>query len=460
MPVLTDDAQRVLAPPAPPSPWAAGAPAARATAHPPAPGGRGGLELFAGWRALRRGDLSSHLAQHGAPPLPGPADRGWAERFVAVVRAAGLSGRGGAGFSSAAKLALVGASGEGATVVVNAVEGEPASAKDKALLSCVPHLVLDGAELVACALGASRIVVCVADDQPAVTAAVARAVAERVGTGLSPVAVDVGRAPSRYVTGEESALVSWLDGRRAAPTFRARKGVALTLGRRPALVHNAETLAHAALIARHGPAAFRAVGTADAPGTTLTTVTGAVRSPGVYEVPLGTPVIDVIGHASPIEAVAAVLTGGYGGAWLSSGALSTPYAPRAMAEAGGVLGAGILVVLPRSSCGVAESARIARYMADQSAAQCGPCVFGLPAIADDLAELARCGADDAVMTRLERRLRTVDGRGACRHPDGVVRMVRSALDVFAGHVAEHRSGCPCPLVARASVLPDATGPRR
>ena len=162
----------------------------------------------------------------------------------------------------------------------------------------------------------------------------------------------------------------------------------MAIGRGAALVHNAETLAHMALVARYGASSFRAVGTIDAPGTTLVTVTGGVEHPGVYEIAMGTTLGSVIERARPTAGVAAVLTGGFGGSWVSAAALDTPYAPRPLAAMGGVVGPGVLVVLTRRACGIAETARLARYMAGESAGQCGPCVFGLPAVADDLARLA------------------------------------------------------------------------
>jgi NADH:ubiquinone oxidoreductase subunit F (NADH-binding) len=406
------------------------------------------VTLLSAWRATRSADLSGHLAHHGPAPLPSPGDGSWPERFAHALEASGLTGRGGASFPSAAKLKLVRSARRGATLVVNAMEGEPASAKDRTLLTCVPHLVLDGAELAACALGATRIVVCVPEERRHEARAVGRAVAERAGSALSPVPVEVLSPPGRYVAGEESALVSWLDQGPAAPTWRPDKGTPLSigrgLGRGPALVHNAETLAHMGLIARHGPAAFRATGLPDAPGTSLVTVSGGVGQPGVYEVALGTPLGAIVGNAQPTDDVVAVLTGGYGGSWVPAAALGTPYSPRAMAAVGGTVGAGVLVVLTRQACGIVETARIARYMAGESAGQCGPCVFGLPALADDLERLAHGAADPDVVRRIERRADTVDGRGACRHPDGVVRMVRSALSVFADDAAAHAAGRPCP----------------
>jgi NADH:ubiquinone oxidoreductase subunit F (NADH-binding) len=208
-----------------------------------------------------------------------------------------------------------------------------------------------------------------------------------------------------------------------------------------------------ALVARHGPASFRAAGSPEAPGTSLVTVSGAVEHPGVYEIAMGTPVGAVVDRARPTSDVHAVLTGGFGGSWVPAAALGTAYAPRALAAVGGVVGAGVLVVLTHGACGIAETARVARYMAGESAGQCGPCVFGLPSVADDLELLASGRADDAVLARLELRVASVEGRGACRHPDGVARMVRSALSVFRSDAAAHAARRPCAFLGAASVLP-------
>ena len=287
---------------------------------------------------------------------PGP------RRLLAEVAAAGLTGRGGGGFPAAAKWEALRRAGRRPVVVVNAMEGEPASAKDRALLAWSPHLVLDGAELVAALSGARSVVVCVADDRDASARAVRLAADERSAAGAVR-EVTVRRPPARYVTGEESALVHWLDAGDARPVLRVDKSVPLRLGRRPVLIHNAETLAQVALIARHGAAWFRGAGIADAPGTTLVTVSGAVRTPGVVEVGLGTPVDEVVGRCGPTGPMAGYLVGGYGGAWLAPELASTPLAPAPLARVGATLGVGIVVALPADSCGIAETARIARWMA-------------------------------------------------------------------------------------------------
>jgi NADH:ubiquinone oxidoreductase subunit F (NADH-binding) len=249
--------------------------------------------------------------------------------------------------------------------------------------------------------------------------------------------------PGHYIAGEESALVASLAGGPAVPSFRPDKSVPLRIGRRAAVIHNVETLANIALIARHGADWFRAVGAPEAPGTCLVTISGAVERPGVVEVATGTRLDEILEAARPSGTPKAVLVGGYGGVWVPRRQLATSYAPAALRAIGATMGVGVLVVLGQGACGVLETARIARYMASQSAGQCGPCLFGLPAIAEDLGAIARGHANPAVLDRLTDRCGAVDGRGACRHPDGVVRLVRSALSTFADDVARHIRGVPC-----------------
>ena len=388
-------------------------------------------------------DLAGHVDTLGTLPLPASRAPGWREAFVSVLEASGLAGRGGAGFPAAIKLAVAHAAGRRGTVLVNAMEGEPASDKDKLLLIRSPHLVLDGAQLMAAACGADRIAVCVPEGREQVAAAVTRAMAERAAAGSAPVDESLVRPPDRFVAGEESALVRWVQSGQSLPSFRPDKGAALRIGRSGALVHNAETLAHVAMIARTGPDVFRAHGLVEDPGTSLVTISGAVEHPGVVETDRGTPLIDIASRATPQGAPQALLVGGYGGAWVGPDRFRTPYASLSLRAIGATAGVGIVIVLGREACGLMESARVAHYLAGQSAGQCGPCVYGLPAIADDLTRLARGHADAGLLPRLQRRLDQVDGRGACRHPDGAVNLVRSALKVFADDVHVHADGAVC-----------------
>lgn len=388
-------------------------------------------------------ELVGHVGALGPLPLPASPNRAWREAFVAALEASGLAGRGGAGFPASIKLAVAHSAGRGGTLVVNGMEGEPASDKDKLLLTTVPHLVLDGAQLLAAAFRADRVVVCIPAGREAVATVVASAMAEREAAGVSPRAETLVRPPDRFVAGEESALAQWIDSGRSLPTFRPDKGTALRIGRRAALVHNTETLAHVAMIARTGPEAFRSHGMTEDPGTSLITISGAVEHPGVVEVDRGTPLLDIAARSVPLGPPQALLVGGFGGTWVAPSNFTTPYASLSLRTIGATAGVGIVVVLGQDACGIAETARIAHYMAHQSAGQCGPCVFGLPAVADDLSRLAAGRADAGLGRRLTRRLAEINGRGACRHPDGVVTLVRSALAVFAPDVQAHAGGTPC-----------------
>jgi NADH:ubiquinone oxidoreductase subunit F (NADH-binding) len=384
-----------------------------------------------------------HLELHGPTPVTASGAVGWRETVLAEIERSGLTGRGGAGFPTYRKARSVLAADSHPVVVVNAMEGEPASAKDRALVQSSPHLVLDGAQVLADVLLASRAVICVPDGGQPMAEWLSAALRERPAGRGKGWPVEIVRLPGRYLAGEESALLAAVAGRVGRPAFRPHKSVPLLVGRRHAVVHNVETVANVALIARYGAAWFRQVGTAEAPGTCLVTVSGDVGRPGVLEVEIGTPVRDILRRAGATGSVPAVLIGGYGGSWLAREDLATPYAPAALRTVGAAMGAGVLFALPAGACGTRETARIARYMAGESAGQCGPCLFGLPAIADDLQLIADGGGDHGTYDRLLQRCGWVAGRGACRHPDGVARLVRSGASVFARDLAAHLRGEPC-----------------
>jgi NADH:ubiquinone oxidoreductase subunit F (NADH-binding) len=360
----------------------------------------------------------------GEPPRLG-------SRLIELLAQAGLTGRGGAGFPTWRKLAAV-ATGDRPVVVGNGAEGEPASGKDALLLSRSPDLVLDGLRLVAEAVGAQQRYLYV---QPSLVGHVRNAVAGR----RDPVRVVA--APDTFLAGEESAVVAALSGRRALPTDKLVRVTQAGLRGRPTLVQNVETLAHIANIARYGPRWFRRNGTPDEPGTFLATISGAVGQPGVHETSYGTPLADVLDLAGgPAAALGAVLVGGYHGVWLSMAQASrVPMSRAGLAPYGGSPGAGVVYALPMTRCGLVETARITGYLAGQAAGQCGPCRNGLPAMADTLHQLAAKG-DPRLPARLEHLTRLVTGRGACHHPDGTARLVRSALDVFAGEIGLHLAG--------------------
>lgn len=380
--------------------------------------------------------LELHLRCHGALPRRSGAD------LVELAAASGLRGRGGASFPMARKLEAVLAGRGRPVVVANGAEGEPASGKDRALLRCVPHLVLDGASLAARAVGATEAIVTVAAGSRNERAAIERALAERSRHKVDGNArIRLVATPDRFIAGEESALIHFLDGGPASPRFVPPRPVERGVGGAPTLVQNVETIAHFALIARRGPGWFRELGSDDEPGSALVTLGGGVARPGVYEVGLGAPFRDIIMGAGGLsEPATALLIGGYFGGWIEARtALALSLLEADLVPHGLGLGARAIAVLPQSACGVVETARVARYLADESAGQCGPCVNGLGAIAAALVRIA-AGLPDRPPQQILRWASHVRGRGACKHPDGAARFVESALRVFAAEFELHAQG--------------------
>jgi NADH:ubiquinone oxidoreductase subunit F (NADH-binding) len=249
--------------------------------------------------------------------------------------------------------------------------------------------------------------------------------------------------PDGFVAGEETALVHFMNGGAPTPTFVPPRPSERGVHGRPTLVQNVETLANVALIDQHGADWFRERGTNAEPGTALVTVSGAVRRPGVREVEIGTQLGEALALAGDsVSPPSAVLVGGYFGTWVDARDLDLPLSNAGLRPAGASLGARVLFVLDATSCGLIETARILAYLARESAGQCGPCKFGLQALAADADSLARGAADPTTVERLHRLAGLVEGRGACAHPDGASRLLRSALGVFAPEVELHlRNRC-------------------
>ncbi len=405
--------------------------------------------------------LREHHSRFGGRPDFGAGSR--SGLLLDALDQIELAGRGGAHFPVAAKWRTALDAGGGGTVVANAAEGEPASAKDAALLRHRPHLVLDGLAIAAEALGAERAVVWLHRSAAATLRALDAALAER-RTERRPERrpdrlIELVTGPDSYLSGESSAVVRALDGGPALPAFRREPAARSGVGGLPTVVHNVETLARVALAARTGAAGYR-------DSTLLTVLVGGVRV--VLEVDPQTTLAAAVWHAGGLvprrsdrqgparlaDRAQAVLIGGYGGTWMRwDQAADLPLRHAALRRAGAGLGAGVLAPLPTRACGLAETATVLGYLADSGAQQCGPCRSGLPAVHDRFLDLARGRGGPAGLRRLRRYLDEVDGRGGCHLPDGAARLARSALHTFERDTAEHACRGRCLHPAARPVLP-------
>ena len=343
-----------------------------------------------------------------------------ADDIIAVVREAGLTGRGGAGFPAAAKWEAARQGPAPRYLVVNAAEGEPGSYKDRHLLARAPHQVLEGTLIAARAVEASEVLVYVNSEFEAAH----RALADAIGALR---ATDLGRAlvPIRlmlenhvYIAGEETALLAVLMGRPAwpwpKPPYPSERGY----DGQPTVVNNVETLAHIPVLLRRGPAWYREH------QPVLFSVAGDVSRPGVFELPLGIPVRELLEQAGgPLDGdhVEAVLPGGYSLPWLRGDQLDVALSPDALKEAGTGLGASIIVVGARQGLGLA-AARVASFFARETCQQCPICTTGTA----HLAKLLRPGADRALAAAESKE---VTGVAAQHRHAGICSLLDSAASM-------------------------------
>jgi len=379
---------------------------------------------------VARHDLATHRAVYGE------LHRQSAEGLVAALEQVRLTGRGGGHFPAALKWKAVIGAGRGGTVVVNAAEGEPGCAKDAVLVQTRPHLVIDGLLAAMDAVDAADGVIWLHDGADASARSISRALVERASLHERPIRVLL--APARYLSGEATGIIRTLEGGPTLPRYVRNPAQPWTDGHRPVLVNNAETIARVGLVALRGADAYLA--------TSLVTVINHTYR-AVLEVTSDRTIGDVLSAAwqsldgAPPQAV---LLGGYGGSWVEGAkAVHLRVDVDALRAEGLSLGAGLIGPLPESACGLEESARLVRYLAGQSARQCGPCVFGLAAVAELASDLSGGRLGRKGRRNLDRFMHEIAGRGACRHPDGALRMYTSALQVFAHDVHTHRRGRTC-----------------
>lgn len=384
---------------------------------------------------------------------PEPSSRPAAE-LVALTQRARITGRGGAEFPFARKLQAALDAGRRRELVVNGSEGEPASAKDSTLLTAVPHLVLDGAQLVAEALRVRVVHVMVPGSRPVVVEAVRQAIAERT-SGRRPLQFEVHPTTGGFVGGQSRAVLELLSGRENKPVTSRQPEAISGLRGKPTLMSNAETFAQVAALAAVGPDRYAALGTAEEPGTRLLSV--AADGPGgvVVEVPHGEPLVNVLQRCG-YEPDQPVLIGGYHGSWLSAEQVQqATISPAGLARFQARLGAGVILPMLPGDCPVTFTAQIVAYLAQRRAQRCGPCTKGLPTLAEACERLARAGAEPApapdgadlrgapageTVLRLRELCMLVTGRGACQHPDGTARLVLSMLDTFPAEASAHDHG--------------------
>ena len=373
-------------------------------------------------------------------------------QVIAQVRDAGLRGRGGAGFPTGTKWqGVVDQARESGTptyLVCNGAEGEPGTYKDRALLEHNPYAVLEGMLIGMHAVGAAQGFLGVKEK---FTTAVDRVIAARNEMieagwqGADRIAIVPG--PDEYLFGEEKAMLEVIEGKLPMPRIMPpyQTGLfATTTQPNPTVVNNVESFAHVCRILAHGPDWFRETGTDGSPGTMVFTVTGDVATPGVYELPLGTPLRTLlvdIGGADPDRMMA--VYSGTSNTVVAPAVLDTPLDFDAFSEAGTGMGSGGFVVYDDSRCIVKVVTTLARFLAIESCGQCNACKLGTQEIWDRLAAIDEGRGDTDDLDAIVRRVPTITDLARCYLPTGAQLTVGSTVEAFWEDFVAHL-GAPCP----------------
>lgn len=410
----------------------------------------------------RRESLSEYLARggyhHHSWDLT-PAE------LRSVVANSGLRGRGGSAFPTGRKLERVAGQTGPKTVLINAAESEPGSYKDRLLLAHRPHIVIEGALLAARAVGADDAVFYVHQGDENIRVTIDTALNELQTMHQFPVTWRVIEAPDRYVSGEETSAIRRVNGGPALPTLKPPLPADRGVRDRPTLVQNVETLTNLPQIAQRGSDWFRLLGSDDLPGTMLITLSGSVSRPGVYEVPTGARLDEIVnelgGGTDDARPIQALLPGGFFSGWISGEAVrgGARLNRENLARFGASPGSGAISVVSTGVCGLWQAVRLLRFFADESARQCGVCVSGSAEMTGALERVALGEARHDDLKRLRRwSTETLPGRGACSHLDGAAIAARTAIHVFQNEIAEHTRLGTCGRPVRI-VLPglDARG---
>jgi len=377
------------------------------------------------------------------------------EMTLAQVEAAGLRGRGGGGYPTAAKWrAARDAVGGRKVVVANLIGADPTALGDRALAEGNPHLVLEGLMIAAFATGASEAIIAVRRDWPLalerLRAAVAAADAARLagylvlGTDFS-CTVSVWEGAAALVAGEETALLAALAGDRGMPVIRPPYPTERGLGGDPTTVQNAETLAHAAWILRHGTEEFRSVGSAGSSGTKLVSIYGRVANPGLAEVPLGSPLsalLKIAGGGS--GTTKAVFVGGPGGGALSAAELGTPYDFEPLRGAGAGIGLGQVLVADSATCMVDTARFFLDYSAREACGKAVPCRIGTKRLVETLDRILAATPRPNDLVLLRELSRKMTDTALChlesRSPGPMLATLNRFEDEYRAHA--ERGECP------------------
>jgi NADH:ubiquinone oxidoreductase subunit F (NADH-binding) len=376
------------------------------------------------------------------------------DEVIDLVEAVGLAGKGGAGFPTHRKLRLMRTQpGPRKIIVLNGAEHEPGSLKDRHLLENYPHRVLEGALILAHAVGAGEVIVAINQAAPGAAHAFAAAMSSAVAAGVdfAGIEVRIAEVPDHYIVGEETALLEVIEGRAALPRSRPPYPIEQGIQGAPTLVQNVETAAHLPFIVSHGVVPTRASGDAGG-GVTLCTLGEEFANPGVYEVPLGMPLREILetvgGGLRDGSAIKAVQPGGPSSGFLASDALDVGFDSVSLRHRGSALGCAAIRAYSVDTCMVEEIARIMHFFAEESCGQCPRCRMETGMLDTILRKVVAGGGSWQLLAQVDKLIELAKGQGKCTLIDMPVAPLKTGLALFRDEFQAHIDSA-CGLCAAA-----------
>ncbi|MCW8125307.1 NADH-quinone oxidoreductase subunit NuoF [Microbulbifer halophilus] len=402
--------------------------------------------------------------------------RGWQKALqmapgdiVKTAQDGGLRGRGGAGFNTGLKWSFVPTGDDAPPVkylVCNADEMEPGTFKDRLLMERDPHLLIEGMAIAAYAIGARTAYIFIRGEYHLATARLERAIDEAKqqgllgdnihGSGFS-LEIYLHRSAGNYICGEETALLNALEGKRAIPRAKPPFPQVSGLWGRPTVVNNVETLCNVPPLIDLGIDWYRGLGRGEDAGSKLFGVSGKVRKPGTWELPMGTPIHEIIeecagGMCDGLK-LKGFLPGGGSTNFLGPEHLDLPMDYGAIGKAGSRMGTGTIIVVDDRTCPVGLVLNLSRFFARESCGWCTPCRDGLPWVVQLLKriEYGQGRPRDLELLR-EQAERMGPGNTFCALAPGAAAPILSGLKLFERDFSEHIARGRCPYVAETEVL--------
>ncbi len=400
--------------------------------------------------------IKTYIERGGYQALPTALKEHQPEELVELVKASGLRGRGGAGFPAGVKWSFLPKGVYPRYLVCNADEGEPGTFKDRVLIEHDPHGLIEGIIISSYACQAELAFIYIRGEYAFGAARLERAIEQAyekgylgqdiLGSGYDLELV-VHRGAGAYICGEETALLSSLEGERGHPKLKPPFPASEGVYRQPTIINNVETLFNVPFIVQHGAEWYRGFGTQRSPGPKLFSISGHVKKPGVYELPLGTPlrtlIYDCAGGPLNGKPIKAVIPGG----------ASTPMLPAAMIdqvnldfeslmEAGSMLGSGAVIVIGQGTCIVKTVERLAAFFRHESCGQCLPCREGTDWLYKILRRIERGEGREEDLDLLLDICDNIGGKSFCPLGDAALGPITSSIrhfrDEYLYHIREKR----------------------